>query len=294
MKRLLILLAVASCRPPSEDPSGIAARHSGGTWRVLTLVDARVERFLERRPGGIDAFVDDLVSLKGKWRALFWSEADFREHVRRRFESRLFAPEDVDREILEPVRRDLAFVLDAAEAGLALDIAHGSGSGCGASGRPWRAPDSGPARGPSGIRSKEPWVNLRDRISTSTARLVAQDLNMNLVAILGSEYAATITTSALAQAGIFGSSVAAGASQSWWNFGVGLVAGVVAGLVVDGILGDVCEDTLRSTVRAELDRFRAKLLFEADGLVAAVRRLLEAHGRALVQAAEGVSHEDRG
>ncbi len=270
MKRFvgIAFLAILSCRPPAETPSADRVRasvrlHASEGTRVLTLVSARIDKFFADRDDGVDRLVEELMSFRGKWRAVFWSREDFEAHVRRRFAGNIFRDGDFEREVLDPVRADLAFVLEACEAKVAVDVDLA-------------------VRGPA---AELPGVRLKAELSSGIGAEVVRDLEMNLVSITGSEYAAVLATTALAQSGVFGASVAAGASQSWWNLGAGIVVGVVVGLIVDGIVGDACEDAVRAELRKELAALRTRMLEGVDGPYEAAKRLLAAHARVLEERA---------
>src|SRR5262245_9687734 len=100
---LLLVLGVVSCGRPAGPAAVDAARasarrHAATSFQVLDLVGQRIEEFFGRRQAGVEAFSDEIFSLRGKWRALFWSRSEFERHVRRRFEAHVFRPEDFERE----------------------------------------------------------------------------------------------------------------------------------------------------------------------------------------------------
>jgi len=275
---LLLVVGVMSCGRPAGPAAVDAARasarrHSATSFQVLDLVGQRIEEFFAKRQAGVEAFSDEIFSLRGKWRALFWSRSDFERHVRRRFEARVFRAEDFERDVLEPVREDLAFAIEASEAGLAADLNEWARAS-----RPGVAPP-----------------DVRPALSKLVSGLVLDDLGLNVASIAGSEAAVMAASAILTRMGILGSSVAAGAGTSWATLGVGLVVGTIVGIVIDAAVGDELEEAARETVRLELDGLRRKLMESDEGLWRAARRALEVHARALERsAARMVEGADRG
>ena len=265
---LAAILAATSCgRPAGPSPAdaarGSARRHSAEALRVLDLVGSRIEDFFGGRQEKVQAFSDEIFSLRGKWRALFWGREDFERHVRRRFENLVFRSEDFEREVLGPVRGDLGFAIDASEAAVAADLER------------W-------------ARAARPEViapDVRPGLSRLVAEAVIDDLELNVASIAGSEAAAMAASTILTRAGFMGASLAAGASTSWATLGISLIVGAIVGLVVDSTLGDELEEAARDTVRFELDALRMKMMESRDGLWWAARRALETHGRALEKSA---------
>src|SRR5262245_14260769 len=97
---VFLLCGAVSCKPaagpsPVDAARASARRHAGESYKVLELVGQRIEDFFSRRQEKVQELSDELFSFRGKWRAVFWSRADFERHVRRRFEERVFRPEDV-------------------------------------------------------------------------------------------------------------------------------------------------------------------------------------------------------
>jgi len=273
---LPVLLILASCgRPSGPDVADLARasahRHSAEAMQVLDLVGQRIEEFFSKRRPGVEAFSNELFSFRGKWRALFWSREDFERHVRRRFEATLFRPEDFDREVVAAVREDLAFAIDASEAGLASDLSR------------WVRPS----------RKGDLAVDLKPELSKLVASRVLEDLGLNLASIVGSEAAATAGTAALARAGLLGAAAAGGAGASWATLGVSLVVGVAVGLVIDATVGDELEEEAKDAIRVELARLRRRMMEEENGLWNAARRVLESHGRAMERSAVRLVEESR-
>jgi hypothetical protein len=265
---LVILLGALSCgRPagpsPAERARESARRHSSQAFQVLDLVSSRIEEFFGRRQEKIQAFSDEIFSLRGKWRALFWGREDFERHVRRRFENLVFRSEDFDREVVEPVRADLAFAIDASEAGVAADLER------------WARASRGDVSAP----------DVRPALSRLVANEVLGDLGINVASLAVSEAAALAASQILTRAGVFGASVAAGAGASWATFGITLVVGAVVGIVIDSTIGEELEGAAGDTVRFELDALRMTMMESRDGVWWAARRALETHGRALERSA---------
>jgi hypothetical protein len=278
---IAVLLLAGSCGPgPGPSPAAVAResarRHSARSLQILDLVGQRIDDFFAHRRPGVEAFCNELFSLKGKWRALFWSREDFETHVRRRFEENVFRPEDFERDVVEPVRQDLIFAMDASEAGLAGDL------------NQW-------ARG---TRPSTLPPDVRPALTRLVSGLVVQDLGLNVASIVGSEVAVLASSAILTRMGAFGAPLAAGAGTSWATFGIGLVIGTVAAVAIDAAVGDELEETARESVRIELDMLRARMLESEDGLWRAARRALESHGRALEKSAaqllEGPRHGANG
>jgi len=272
---LLSLALLLSCGRPGAAPADVerardsARRHSAEAFQVLDLVGRRIDGFFARRQPQVDVFVDEIFGFRGKWRALFWGREDFERHVRRRFEAAIFRPEDFEREVAEPVRRDLAFALEASEARVAADLAG------------WAKTPRGP------LTARE----LQPRLEGMMAPLVSRDLGINLISIAGSELAAAAAAAVIPRAGALGASMAAGAGASWWTAGISLIVGLAAGLAIDAALGDEVEEEARAAVRSELARLRTWMLDREDGLWCAARRVVEVHGRALERAAVGLIEE---
>ena len=263
-----VLLLVASCgRPagpsPEETVRASARLHAAESLRVLDLVAQRIDEFFGRRQAAVDAFSDEIFSLRGKWRALFWGREDFERHVRRRFEAHVFRAEDFEREVLGPVGEDVAFAIDASESALASDL----------------------NRWARAARPGVPAPDVRPELSRLVAGLVVEDLGLNVASIVGSEVAVMVTAAVLTRAGVFGASAAAGAGTSWATLGVGLVVGIIAGVVIDAAVGDELEEAARETVRLELDGLKRKMMESEHGLWRSARRVLESHGRALERSA---------
>ena len=263
-----LVCSLGACgRVPGPDRAAAARasarRHTAQSMQVLDLVGRRIEDFFASRQERVEAFSDDVFSLGGKWRAIFWGRDDFERHIRRRFEARVFRPEDFEREVVAPVREDLAFAIDASEAGVAADLSA------------W-------------ARASRPGVaatDLKPELSRLVAGLVLKDLGLNIASIAGSEVAVMAASAILTRAGILGASAAAGAASSWATLGIGLVVGTVVGIIIDSVVGDELEDVARDAVRFELDALRRRMLEGEDGLWQAAKRALEAHGKALERSA---------
>ncbi|MBI4563815.1 MAG: hypothetical protein HY716_03870 [Planctomycetes bacterium] len=266
---IVALAVLFSCSKPSAPPSFVeqarasARRHAAESLGILDLVGHRIADFFTARETGVDRFIDEAFGFRGKWRAVFWGREDFERHLRRRFEACVFGPEDFERDVVARVREDLEFAMEAGEARVAADL--------------W-----------AGFRGSRPPLEaprVRAALVEEMAPLVARDLEMNLVSIGGSEVAAALAAMGLARAGLFGVSVAAGASQSWWNFGIGLIVGAVVGVALDAAVGEDVEREAKAKVQAEVARIRMVMLDGDDGLWHAARRALELHGRVLEEAA---------
>jgi hypothetical protein len=199
------------------------------------------------------AFLDDLLSLSGKWKAATRGEASYRRYVRKLFERTVFGPVDAER-LLTQLRADLAYGFAALENRLLVEIE-------------------------ADLRHCRPDLTLPAlageyrRLSERVAAGVAGDLGMNVVSLVGSEVVSVLGLSALASSGALGPSLAAGGATGAWSLGVGLLLGLGAGLALDWALGDLYEDVARAELRATIHVLRSRLIDEVHAtLVAAVLR----------------------
>lgn len=218
----------------------------------LPLFDAAGRRIEALFPAEREqAFLDEVFSFSGKWKAVTRSDASYARYVGKTFERRVLGPADVQG-LLDRVRGDYAYAVSAAENRLLAAFAE----------------DLRPSR--PGLSFEDLRVE-RARLAEAIGPLVVRDLALNGVSIAGSELAAAILVGALTSAGILGGSTAAGAAAGAWTFGAGLVAGIVAGIVIDAIVGGVSEDAARAEIHRHLQDLRNRIV---DGVHDALARAL--------------------
>jgi hypothetical protein len=236
--------------------------HGAEAYRVMDLVYARIEDHFSKRLAKTDKVAGDLFSAKWKWRATFWSDADYNAAVRRLMEKELF---DGMPALLDAVARDVAAAAEASDNKMMAEVA-------------------------GLVRTAAPSVDV-GRLSADyrveLGALVVRDAEMNLVSFAASDFVAALVTGALAASGVFGPAVAAGMATSWWNLGIGLVVAVVAAVVVDAIVGDSFEAEARTTIYAQVSRFRMDAMQRiGDAALATLRRYVESREEAAAKAAE--------
>jgi hypothetical protein len=183
-----------------------------------------------------EAFLQEVFSLKGKWKAATRSEASYAKSVRRAFERHVHRPEDFRARVVDAVRDDLAFAVRAAENRLLVALVEDL--------RAYR-----PSMEPGLVREEHA------RLVRDLAPMIARDLGMNLVSIAAGEAAASLFSAACAGAGL---------ASGPWTFGVGLVAALAAGLAVDATAGAAWEDAARARVRADVNAMRNRLMDDLD------------------------------
>lgn len=224
---------------PSPDPERAVALVRSQDW--LPLFDAMGKRIQALFPADREqAFLDEVFSLSGKWKAVTRGDASYARYVRKSFERLLLAPADVQA-MLDRVRGDYDYAVSAAENRLLVAFTEDL--------RPFR-----PGLSLEGVAAEHA------AFARVLGPLVVRDLAMNGVSIAGSELAAAILVGALSSAGVLGGSTAAGAAAGPWTFGVSLVAGVVAGIVLDAILGDFSEAAARVEVHRQLQDLRNRIV----------------------------------
>jgi hypothetical protein len=217
----------------------------------------RVDAYFD--PARQEAFLDELFSLSGKWKAVTRGRESYERHVRKLFEKHVFSPADFAKTVIEAVKADYAAAAGAAENRVLVGVF-------------------------DDLRLARPRLEF-GRLETAHGRLAAdlapavfQDLGLNLISLAGAEAAATLGVAALTSAGVLAAPAAGGAS-SLWTFGAGLVAGLVAGLAIDATAGAAWEDAARARVRAETNRIRMTMIDEVHSALAqavlAWRRLEE-------------------
>jgi hypothetical protein len=234
---------------PAPDPErAIALVRSQDFLPLFDVMGRRIEALFPRERE--QAFLDEVFSLSGKWKALTRGEASYARYVRKSFERLVLAPAEVDA-MLDRVRGDYAYAVSAAENRLLAEFEEEL--------RPHR-----PGLAIEGLAREH------GALAAALGPLVVRDLAMNGVSIAGSEVGAAILAAALA----------AGAVSAPWTFGAGLVAGLVVGIVLDAVLGDLAEDAARAEVHRVLQDLRNRIVDAVhDALARALldwRRLEEA------------------
>ena len=255
---------------PKPDSERAVALVRSQDW--LPLFDVMGKRIQALFPAEREqAFLDEVFSLSGKWKAVTRGDASYARYVRKAFERLVLAPAEVQA-MLDQVRGDYDYAVSAAENRLLIAFAEDL--------RPFR-----PGLSFEGLAAEHA------AFARALGPLVMRDLAMNGVSIAGSEVAAAILVGALTSAGILGGSTAAGAAAGPWTFGLSLVAGIVAGVVIDAILGDFSEAAARVEVHRQLQELRNRIVDAVhDALARALlawRDLEEACARKLY---EGESH----
>ncbi len=201
----------------------------------------------------VEAFLDEVFGLSGKWKALTRGEDSYARYVRKAFERHLLAPGEIQ-VLLDQVRGDYDYAVSAAENRLLVAVQEDL--------RPFRP----------GL-AFEDLAHEHGRLARALGPLVVRDLALNGVSIAGSEVAAALLAGALASAGILGGSAAAGAAAGPWTFGASLAVGVVVGLVLDAVLGELAEDAARAEIDRHLQELRNRIVDAVHGSLA--RALLD-------------------
>ncbi len=219
------------------------------------------------RPERENAFVEELMSLSGKWKALTRGQASYEKLVRKLFERHVFGPADLEG-LYARLREDLAYGFAAMENRLLVSIE-------------------------ADLRVARPELSVPElrqeyrRLAAELAGQAAGDLGMNLVSFAGSEAVSILGLSALASSGVLGPALAAGGASGAWSLGAGLILGIGAGLAIDWALGDAYEASARAEVRRVTQAIRTRLIDAVhDTLAEAVvrhRALQEARVSALFE-----------
>jgi hypothetical protein len=230
---------------------------------VLDAAGRRVQGYFDDARQA--AFLEELFSLKGKWKAATRGQASYEKSVRRAFERHVYRPDDFRVRVTDAVRDDLALAVRAAENRLLVVIF-------------------------DDLRARAPSLELdvlrieHARLVEGLAPLVARDLGMNVVSIAAGEAAVSLFSAACAGAGL---------ASGPWTFGVGLLAGLAVGIAVDATAGAACEDAARARVRTDVNALRNRLLSDMD--VALAKALLgwrRAQEAAIVDLYQGGRHAD--
>lgn len=263
---LVLGAGTLSSPPPSEaappDPSkALAVVRAQDFGPVLEAAGRRVAAYFDDARQA--AFLDEVFSLRGKWRGVTRSRTSYEKSVRRAFEKIVYHPDDFRAKVLDGVRDDLAFAVRAADNRVLVAVFEDL-----------RA-----------VRPSVEFAPLRAehaRLVDALAPMVARDLGMNLVALAAGEAAVSLFSAALAGAGL---------ASGPWTFGIGLAAGIAAGIAVDATAGAAWEDAARASVRTEVNALRNRLIQDVDrALLQAVLGWRRAQEGAVVALYAGGSH----
>lgn len=251
-----VLLACGRLDTPTPRPvdRALALVRSQDYGPIFDLAGKRIQGyFTEDR---ITAFLEDVFSLSGKWKALTRSPESYERYLRRRFREHLFNPAEF-REILDRIRADYSYTAAAAENRLLAALYRD-------------------------VRVARPALTLEDfraeygRLADTLAPHILRDLGMNAVSIAGGEAASVLVVAALTSAGILGGTTAAGAAGGAATFGVALVAAVVVGVILDATVGEAYEDAARMEIRRHMNELRNRVV---DRVYVALERAVRAHVR---------------
>ncbi|HEX7899681.1 MAG TPA: hypothetical protein VF950_18065 [Planctomycetota bacterium] len=221
--------------PPVPHPErALAVLRAQDFTPVLDAAGRRVAAYFDDARQA--AFLDEVFSLRGKWKLATRSRASYEKAVRRAFERHVHRPEDFRARVLDPIQDDLAFALLSAENRLLVTVFEDL--------RAWK-----PSLEFAALRAEH--AGLVDVLTP----LVARDLGINLVAVAAGEAAASLFSAGLAAAGV---------TSGPWTFGIGLAAGLAAGIAVDATAGAAWEDAARAKVRTEVNALRNRLMTDVD------------------------------
>jgi hypothetical protein len=257
---------------PSRTARALALVRAQDFTPLFDVAGQRVDAYFEPRKG--DQFLDELFSLKGKWKAVTRGRESYERHVRKVFEEKVFSSTGFD-QVLAQVRADYAYATAAAENRLLVALY-------------------------DDVRTTRPELTFPafraeyHELAAEMAPQVIRDLGMNIVTFVGSDAAAVLFVAALSSAGILGTSVAAGAAAGPVTFGVSLAVGIAAGIALDSVVGDVYEDAARMEVRRQMNRMRNLMIDDVHGaLVKALLAYRTLQERTVVKLYEGDFHERR-
>ena len=237
---------------------------------LFSLARQRLERHFTREREL--AFFESLFSLSGKWKAISRGQEAYGRFVRRTFEKTVLPPEELAR-IARAIRDDWTYGIQSAENRLLVQICEDL--------RPIRPALTLPA-----LRAQF------DGLARELLPSVLKDLGLNLASMAGSEAAVVLVTAALAQAGLLGEAVAAGAAGGPWSFGVSLAVGLIVGLVIDLTAGEAYEEVAKLKIHLKVVEIRNRMIDDVyEALARALisyRRLQE---RCIREIYEGRTHE---
>src|SRR6185295_8975402 len=235
---------------PSPGALALAKVRAQDFTPLFEMAGRRVSGYFD--PKKEEAFLQEVFSLSGKWKAIIRSRDSYERYVRQVIEEKMFSAARFER-VLDQVRADFAYGLAAAENRLLVALYE----------------DVRPAR--PGL-SFEAFRGEYGSLAAAVAPHVLRDLGMNVVSLAGSDAAAVLFVAALSSAGILGSSVAAGGAGGPMTFGISLAVGVVAGIALDAVVGDAYEDAARLEVRSHVNVLRNRMIDDVHE--ALVRALL--------------------
>ena len=255
--------------PPRLDVKGnvakaraVAVSHGPEVYTVLDLASRRVDDHFAARLARIDTLCDELFSARWKWRATFWSDAEYEKALRRRVEGRLF---DGLPALLDAIQRDVVAAAEASDNRMIAEVGET-------------------------VRGAAPSIDtdaLRVDYRAELGAAVVRDAEMNLVSLAVSDVVASVVMSSLAVSGVFGPAVAAGAATSWWSVGIGVAVAIVVAIVVDAIVGGAFETEARTRLWSELSTYRMEAMRRVhDAVAGALRRYVESREEAVAKAAE--------
>jgi len=256
LARGIVVSAVLLAGGPLSDPGPSRSARALGLVRsqdftpLFDIAGRRVSGYFDPKKEAL--FLEEVFSLSGKWKAVTRGKASYERYIRKVFEEKIFNVADFEK-VLELIRSDYAYATAAAENRLLVALYD----------------DIRPAR--PGL-SFEAFRSEYKDLAASLAPVVMRDLGMNVISIVGSDAAAVLLVAALSSAGVFGSSVAAGAAGGPATFGVSLAVGIAAGIALDAIVGEVCEDAARMEVRRHVTELRNRAI--EDVHAALVKALL--------------------
>jgi hypothetical protein len=200
-----------------------------------------------------EAFLEEIFSLGGKWKAMTRGRDSYVRYVRKSFERNVLGSEDLDTLTAE-LRTDFAWAVAASENRLLGAVYED-------------------------LRLQRPDLSFEGfraeygRLAEHLAPHVARDVGMNAVAFAGSEAAVALSLAALASTGVLGGSVTAGAAAGPWTFGISLAVGIIAGVALDGVVGEAFEDAARAEIRAGVNEMRNRLI---DGVLRSLAQAVDA------------------
>ena len=244
-------------KPPYIDPSG----HGRSQVQVETALLKHVQEanaksakaiaqhasefseFIKSRKSGSLLFAQEIVSLRGKWRAVkpylpFTSKDGHKEFVAEKFDKHIFSTKElgdaakgaIERSVkdLESIENELAISLSKEILGRSL------------------APNEIPVAKTSFQEAIEQVV-----------RASKQDAAKAAGSLVVSEVSSQVGTQVLMRIGISAGILATGAANSWWSLGAGIVIGLAVDLIwdwIDNPAGDIERESL-----AALDNVSAKV-----------------------------------
>lgn len=257
---------------PSRTARALSLVRAQDFTPIFDLAGQRVDAYFDPKKG--DQFLDELFSLKGKWKAVTRSKESYERHVRKVFEEKVYCQAGFE-SVLDQIRADYEYGTAAAENRLLVALYED-------------------------VRTARPALTFPAfraeyrELAASMAPQVVRDLGMNIISFVGSDAAAVLFVSALTSAGILGTSAAAGAATGPLTFGISLAVGIAAGIGLDAVVGDKYEDAARMEIRAQMNRMRNQMIDDVhQALVQALFAYRLLQERCVVKLYEGDFHERR-